>query len=771
MILPMTSEAPSPPPGAGSPARHPAATPIAATLAAIWLLFLAGALLGGLGPISIGAVNDLGIMLLATGAAVSVAVRVAVVRAHREVWAPLAAGLASYAAGAVVWTLWLEDLPEPPFPSIADPLWLLLYPLSYATIVLVVRAQTGRLSASVWLDGLIATLSVSAISTALLSGPIMEEATGSTTAVATNLAYPFGDVLLAAAVFGGCVLSGWRLTRAWALLAGGFVVFMAADVIYLKSLVGAGYATASVENLLWGGGLLLLGRAPWTPIRPTARGRSRLAAPVPSAFAIAAVALLVYDHAHRIDMVSLTLAVSTVVAALARLVLTVREERHLWDTRRLARTDDLTGLPNRRALADELDRALAARDATGVALLVIDLNGFKELNDTLGHEAGDEALRAVGVRLRDALRAGDMLARLGGDEFAVLADCGSLAEAELVGNRLLRALERSFPVAGISVQIGASVGVASHPDHGRTASELLKRADVAMYRAKAARTGVERYDGSQDGRSAERLALAGELGRAIASGQIVPYYQPQIDPRTGRLVSLEALARWEHPDYGVLPPARFLPAVEQSTLSRMLTLSMIEQAVDHCARWRGDGVDVPVAVNLSAANLVDDAFDLEVEEILERHGVAADRLCLEITENIFLTDPQRALTLLHRLRAMGVRLSLDDFGTRHSSLSHLDRLPVDELKIDRSFVAELTSDARKAVIVESTVQLAHRLGLHAVAEGVEDAGTWRALSDMGCPAIQGYAVARPMPAGALRAWARDHPAATARQSVPAVEVS
>jgi diguanylate cyclase (GGDEF)-like protein len=753
MSLPATTRSTA----AGSPAEHRVARPIAAGMAAVWLVFLAGALLDGIGPLSVATLNDLGIILLSTGAAGSILARLVLVPAQRRVWIPLGIGLASYAVGAVVWTVWIENLAEPPFPSLADALWLLLYPLSYATIVLVVRRQIGRLSASVWLDGLIATLSVAAFGAAL-ARPLMADATGAPAAVATNLAYPFGDILLAAAVFGGFVLCGWRLTRAWALLAAGFAMFMAADILYLRSLVDAGYVTETLQNLLWGGGLVLLGRAPWMSVRPVGSGRSRLAAPVPSAFAVAAVGLLVYDHFFGIDVVSLTLAVSTVMAAMLRLILTVREERHLWDTRRLARTDDLTGLPNRRALADALDRALTSRDSAQVALLVIDLNGFKELNDTLGHEAGDDVLRAVGVRLRGALRPEDMLVRLGGDEFAVLAeDCGSLAGAELVGTKLLRALERSFPVAGISVQIGASVGVACHPEHGRTPSELLKRADVAMYRAKAGHTGVERYDGSQDGRSAERLALAGELGRAIASGQIVPYYQPQIDPRSGRLVGVEALARWDHPQHGVLPPGRFLPAVEQSSLSRLLTLSMVEQAVAHCAGWRREGVDVPVAVNLSAANLVDDAFDLDVAEILERHGLPAERLRLEITENIFLTDPQRALTLLRRLKAMGVLLSLDDFGTRHSSLSHLDRLPVDELKIDRSFVGQLTTDERKAIIVASTVQLAERLGLHAVAEGIEDAATWAALSDMGCPAIQGYLVARPMPERALRAWthARD----------------
>jgi diguanylate cyclase (GGDEF)-like protein len=710
------------------------------------------------------------VALPAVGAATSAMLRVALVREQRWVWAPLALGLTSYGLGAVVWTFWIEPLAEVPYPSLADPLWLALYPLSFVTIVLAVRSQVGgRLSASVWLDGLIGTLSVSALGVAVLLGPILSAAGGPPAAIATNLAYPLGDVLVAGAVVGGFVLTGWRLDRAWVLLAGGFLAFTAADVAYLREIAAATYAAQAAENLLWGGGMILMARAAWAPFGAAAAGRRGLAAPVPSAFALIALGLLVYDHAHRVDPISVALAACTVVVALVRLIHTVREERNLFETQRQARTDELTGLPNRRALADALDAALdGSRPAAPVGLLVIDLNGFKELNDTLGHEAGDEVLRAVGLRLGGALRPDDLLVRLGGDEFAVvLRDCADSGVAEQVSDKLLRSLEEAFPVMGISVQIGASVGIACHPEHGRTASELLKRADVAMYRAKSARTGVERYDDSQDGRSAERLALVGQLGHAITAGEIRPWFQPQVNPATGRLLGVEALARWEHPELGVLSPGRFLPAVEQSSLSRLLTLSILERAVAECAGWREDGLDISMSVNLSAANLVDDHFDADVAEILERHGLAADRLRLEITENIFVTDPERALRLLHRLRDMGVRLSLDDFGTKHSSLSHLDTLPVDELKIDRSFITELTSVQRTSLIVSSTLQLAERLGLHAVAEGIEDYETWSALTALGCPAIQGYAVARPMRGDELREWAETRPANRVPTHAPA----
>jgi diguanylate cyclase len=746
--------------GLAAPVRR-LARGLNAVLAALWATFLVAVVLGSLSPVPIGSLSDVLVALVGWGTAASAVLRVALVRHQRTVWAPLALGMTSYALGAVVWTFWLEPLAEPPFPSIADALWLALYPLSFATIVLAVRAQVGRVSRSVWLDGLIGTLSVSALGVALLLAPLLRGATGSTAAVATNFAYPVGDVAVAAAVAGGFALTGWRLSRAWVLLATGCVAFTAADAVYLRELAAAAYVTQSIENLLWGGGLVLMARAAWTPIAPAAGGRERLAAAVPSGLALAALGLLIWDHGHPIDPVSIALAATAVAAAMVRLLYTVREERNLVETQLQAHTDELTGLPNRRALGDVLDAALGGERerAAPLGLLVIDLNGFKELNDTLGHEAGDEVLHKVGARLSDALRPGDLLVRLGGDEFAVvLADCADSGVAELVATKLLRSLEIAFPVMGISVQIGASIGVACHPEHGRTASELLKRADVAMYRAKSARTGVERYDGPQDGRSAERLALVGQLGHAIAAGEILPYYQPQVSPATGRLLGVEALARWEHPELGVLAPGRFLPAVEQSNLSRLLTLSILERAVADCASWREDGLDMSMSVNLSAANLVDDDFDADVAGILARHGLPADRLQLEITENIFVTDPERALRLLHRLRDMGVMLSLDDFGTKHSSLSHLDTLPVDELKIDRSFVVELTTSQRTALIVSSTIQLAQRLGLHAVAEGIEDYETWSALTALGCPAIQGYLVARPMPGAQLREWAAKRPA-------------
>jgi diguanylate cyclase (GGDEF)-like protein len=428
-------------------------------------------------------------------------------------------------------------------------------------------------------------------------------------------------------------------------------------------------------------------------------------------------------------------------------------ERHLWENRRMAHTDDLTGLPNRRVLAAALENAVG--EPTGLA--VIDLNGFKEVNDSFGHEVGDELLRVVSRRLHEAVRPEDVLVRMGGDEFAVLiSGCNDISSAESVAHRLLRAFTDPFAVAGIRIRVGASAGVACDRVDTASARELLRHADLAMYRAKAARTGVVGHDGRRDAGAAERVALMAELGDGLSQGQIVPYYQPQVDIRSGHVVGAEALARWEHPERGVLVPGSFLRAVEQTNLSGALTRSILERAVSDCAAWKRDGLEVPVSVNLTGADIVDEAFPDLVSGALAEHGLAPDRLCLEITEHFVASDPARALAVLMRLREQGVRLALDDYGIDRSSLSHLDQLPVNELKIDRSFVSQIVSNERTALIVASTIGLAQGLGIRAVAEGVEDQATLDALRTMGSPAIQGFLIARPMSARSLPAWIRSY---------------
>ncbi|MEA2479720.1 MAG: diguanylate cyclase, partial [Thermoleophilaceae bacterium] len=460
----------------------------------------------------------------------------------------------------------------------------------------------------------------------------------------------------------------------------------------------------------------------------------------------AALGVLVYDHFGAGTSVGFGLACGTIVAAMARTLLTFREVRTLAETRIEARTDDLTGLTNRRYLVRLLEEAVAGDKGGGVTLLLVDLDHFKELNDTLGHAAGDELLRRIGPRLESALGPGDLLARLGGDEFGVLMPTGDVATATATAGRIRTSLEQPFDLLGISIQVGASVGVASTTEHGHDAATLLQRSDVAMYIAKERHTGVEVYDADRDRNDRDRLALAGQMRAAIASGEFVVHYQPKLDLRDDRIRSVEALVRWEHPVYGRLAPDAFLPIAEQTNQMPALTELVIEQALADASAWRGAGFELEVAINLSASNLLDKGLPKAIAARLAAHGIAGSGLRVEVTENSVLADPARSIAVLGELRAQGVGVSIDDFGTGQASLAYLTRLPADELKIDRVFVCDLATNPTNAAIVRSTCDLAEAIGLVVVGEGVEDGAALECLRELGCRRAQGFHIGMPMPA-------------------------
>jgi diguanylate cyclase (GGDEF)-like protein len=423
---------------------------------------------------------------------------------------------------------------------------------------------------------------------------------------------------------------------------------------------------------------------------------------------------------------------------------------------RLALHDELTGLPNRTLLYERTERALAKLPRDGeslAALLLIDLDRFKEVNDTLGHDHGDELLCEVATRLRGALRHDDTLARLGGDEFAVLLPDvphrGAVAE---LADRLASTLERPFALRGVAVQLGASIGIALSPEHGADVNTLVRRADVAMYDAKRTRSHIETYAPERDPHSPERLALLGELRGAIEGDEFELHYQPKVALDSGAVIGVEALVRWRHPRRGLLMPGDFIGLAERSGLMSDFTGWVLDKALAQYAAWREAGIDLPVAVNLAAANVVDADLPTVVAEALARHGVPADRLECEISEDTVMADPHRVADVLHRLRALGVRLSLDDFGTGRSSLTYLKELPLDDLKIDRSFVASLAEDADDAAIVASTIGLARSLGLGVVAEGVETEQVLDRLAELHCDIAQGYYLSRPLPAAEFDGW-------------------
>jgi diguanylate cyclase len=557
----------------------------------------------------------------------------------------------------------------------------------------------------------------------------------SAAALAVSLDGTVPDAVAVAGLAGGLGLSRWRP-------GAGVLATIAA-----LAMLAAGSALAPLAAVP-------AVAAAWLPVERVEPGPefSPVVLTAILAFATVSLTLLTVGQFADIGGVVPALAIVTVLTGMARAGLTVVER--LRDSEQRSVTDDLTGLGNRRQLLERLHTAIELAKAGGgeVALLLIDLDGFKELNDTLGHHAGDEVLRQIGPRLSGLLRDEDTLARLGGDEFAVVLAPGDEAAASTAGLRLRAALERSFDVGEIRLHIDASIGIALYPQHARDPLGLLQRADVAMYEAKRMRTGHEVYLPGRDHHSRERLALVGELHGALQAGQLVVYYQPKADLQTAAVRGVEALVRWEHPRRGLLGPTHFLPLVEQSGLTRALTTFVLDRALKEIAERRRAGQDLAVAVNLGPADLLDLGLPSEVERLLANRGFPPEQLQLEVSEDVVMADIERTVDVLAGLRRIGVRTALDDFGAGHCSLSHLKQLDVDALKIDRSFVMRLTHDDHDAAIVHTLVDLGRRLGLRVVAEGVESAEAWERLAAWGCAEAQGHFLGRPMAVDELAAW-------------------
>jgi diguanylate cyclase (GGDEF)-like protein len=446
---------------------------------------------------------------------------------------------------------------------------------------------------------------------------------------------------------------------------------------------------------------------------------------------------------------------ASVSLANARLMDRLREEAAEKEYQALH--DSLTGLPNRTLFRDRVEHALATLGPHGsLAVLLADLDRFKEINDTLGHHNGDLLLNEVARRLRAALDSDVTVARFSGDEFALLLPrIDSVEEASATAQHVLDILQESFALADVEINVNASIGIAVHPLHGSNANKLIQRADVAMYVAKESHSGFEVYSTDRDGYSPARLALASELRQAIENEDLLVHYQPKVDIRTRRVVGVEALVRWIHPEHGFMPPDDFIPLAEHTGLIQPLTKLVLRSALHQCREWQAEGLDLDVSVNLSVRSLLDLQLPESVAALLSEFSVEPTRLVLEITESSIMADPIRAADVVDRLSGLGIGLAIDDFGTGYSSLSYLKRLPVSEIKIDKSFVMSMTSQDNDAVIVRSTVDLGRNLGLRVVAEGVETIEMFDELKRLGCDIAQGYLLSRPLPADDLTAWAKD----------------
>jgi diguanylate cyclase (GGDEF)-like protein len=429
--------------------------------------------------------------------------------------------------------------------------------------------------------------------------------------------------------------------------------------------------------------------------------------------------------------------------------------RRADENEHLALHDQLTGLPNRLLFRDRLEQAIRAADRHGalVAVLVMDLDRFKEINDALGHENGDSLLRQVGPRLASALRGVDTVARLGGDEFgAILEGLQTIENASDVAAKVRRSLAGAFELTDLQLEVGASIGLALYPEHGKDPDDLIRRADIAMYVAKSGGSSIALYSPDQDLYTKERLTMVSSLREAIEQGRIELHFQPKLDLKTSEVIGVEALARWNDPAHGTVPPDVFIPLAEHAGLIRSFTSNVIAVALHQTSTWLEAGITLPVAVNVSMRDLADRSLPDEISGFLDRHGVDPSMLEIEITESSVMEQSGLALGVMEALARMGLTLAIDDFGTGYSSLAYLQRLPVKELKIDRSFVMRLASSDNDAEIVRSTLYLAHTLGLSVVAEGVEDQGSLDRLTEMGCDVAQGYHIGRPMPAAEFEAW-------------------
>ncbi len=715
---------------------------------------------------------------------------------HPWRWSPvlLALAILCQAMGQATYTYY-EDVRHQTilFPSWADASFLAVYPFALGGILLLSRRTLSLAArARVILDGLLIMSALVTFSWYFVLGPTVLQAGQTPFGTAVGAAYPLGDLLLMV-----CLLlltaraSNGHLRPVIGILAVALTSIVLTDSVYDYQLLHSGYATGSLLDVGWAFGYSMIGlgvralryadRADDAPSLDPARETTPTAPAVwrallPYAVIPAVAALVVYVwRTHGTALLDqgvylggallIVLVLTRQVVAIREVVAANRALRTMYTNNAaltaantqleiLATTDALTGLPNRSRLHAHLGQALTATGsaATTVALLLMDLDRFKEVNDTLGHHYGDLLLCKIGPRGQKALRATDTVARLGGDEFAVVLPSADAQGASGVAQAIRRALEAPFLLEGHAVDVGVSIGVALHPAHGEDSATLLRCADIAMYVAKGAHTGVACYDPAQDGYSTHRLTLMSDLRQAIATDTLALYYQPKVECGDGGVVGVEALLRWSHPDLGSIPPDQFIPLAEHTGQIAPLTEWVLHTALRQGQAWAQRGIVLDIAVNLSARTLHDIRLPDLIADLLRQYDYTPAYLTLEITESALMIDPTRALDVLTRLAALGVHLAIDDFGTGYSSLGYLKRLPVDEVKIDKSFVLEMTGNAKDAALVRSIVAMAHALNLSVVAEGVETREAWDLLRVLGCDVTQGYYLSRPIPAPELERW-------------------
>lgn len=563
------------------------------------------------------------------------------------------------------------------------------------------------------------------------------------------LLYPLADVLIVLVLVTQIGIGRRVLDARSLMVLAGFTAIALADAVFARNLANGVYDSSVLLQSLWAAGWVLVGQGAARTravARDVLRPGAGVAVILTSAFMAMGVLAVPWPELQQWYVVLPALV--TLVAAGARLLLSLDEARRSTEAYRRALIDDLTGLPNQRGLLDRVDA-----DPRNCALLMIDIEGLKDVNSSFGHESGDVVLSLFGVRLAETLGPHGTAGRLGGDIFAALVDEADLAAAETWATRVRTDLARPFDVQGLEVVLDTTIGGAVRLA-GEPASSLLRRAHLAMGHARAQHVGIAMYDPSYDASSLEHLQVAEALRHGVDGGEFVLWYQPQVDASTHAVIGLEALVRWAHPTRGILTPDAFLPTARRTGVMPALTDIVLRQAVHDCRSWADAGYAWTVSVNISPPELMSGTIAPSLRRLLAEVGLPPDRIVVEVTEDTFLADPARAAQVLADLSQQGMQVSVDDYGTGFSSLAYLRDLTAHEVKIDRTFTTDLPRDERAGLIVASTVQMAHALGLRVVAEGVETQEASVALADYGVDLLQGYLVARPMPADEVEPWAR-----------------
>ncbi|MDQ3664727.1 MAG: EAL domain-containing protein [Actinomycetota bacterium] len=567
------------------------------------------------------------------------------------------------------------------------------------------------------------------------------------------LLYPMIDVVLAILVLAQLLLGQRDPSRRTVALVTGFLLLAVADSSFLVTLSSGTYVSSVTLDVLYGAGFgFVVTAALRRPAEMESVTRRDTRARTLVLAAAVALTALVLSPAGPVGWCVTVAAVLTLTSAGGRLAVALREAQGAAEALRLSRTDELTGLPNRRAVLQDLDEEL--QQDTPLTLMLLDLDGFKDINDSMGHGVGDRVLVLVAARLRSRFGHRLTVARLGGDEFALVARLDDEIEALEIGDEVALVLRDPLAIEGMQLSLAASIGIAMRTTNDKAATDLLRRADVAMYEAKSARVGALLYEASQDDFTRQRLHRTEELRRGIQEGELAMWYQPQVDAATQEVLAVEALVRWQHPDEGLLTPAAFLPEARRNGLMPALSVEVVRQVVAAARQWVDEGFEFRVALNCAPPEILGGVVLPYLFDKITEADLPIDSLLIEVTEDSFIADPARARERLLELRDMYVQSAIDDYGTGFSSLAYLRDLPVRELKMDRSFIATLLTDPSSRVIVDTTTRMAHSLGLRLVAEGVEDAATAAELVRMDIDILQGYHIAPPMPMASVGPWVR-----------------